>query len=323
MSSSKHYAFVGPDHIRARLAQGVLRWRIAAESDVRIAAQALAPGQDQFAATYAIACSGELWIASLRSEHFCCANGEPVIAAGEMGFVFLAGRWSVSDVNNRSTGYCPEPSCWPAVQHALQLAGIEHPGAFTDSFEFRRCPTCGNINLVKESCFVCACGADLPTAWNLGPSTAKSPETIYFSRIRKPYGCLSNFAPYPVTVGGQTWATTEHYYQSQKFTDPDLQELIRAQPTPHDAAMVGRSRASEMRSDWETVKLSVMERALVAKATQHPDVAAELLKSGDALLVEKSPRDSFWGSGPDDKGANQLGQLWMRIRERLRCGELA
>jgi ribA/ribD-fused uncharacterized protein len=97
---------------------------------------------------------------------------------------------------------------------------------------------------------------------------------------------------------------------------------VRSQPTPHDAAVFARARPSELRPDWDNQRLAVMEGVLVAKAQQHPAVVKALLQSGDALLVEKSPRDAFWGDGPDGNGANHLGKLWMRIREDLKTGRL-
>ena len=42
-----------------------------------------------------------------------------------------------------------------------------------------------------------------------------------------------------------------------------------------------------------------------------------LIKTGDRKLVEHSPRDSYWGDGPDGKGLNMLGKLLMRVREWL------
>ena len=36
------------------------------------------------------------------------------------------------------------------------------------------------------------------------------------------------------------------------------------------------------------------------------------------LIVEDSPKDSFWGWGPNRDGKNQLGKLWMKLREELK-----
>lgn len=112
-----------------------------------------------------------LWVADRHSEHVACAQGAPVHSAGEMTFALDRRRSSVEVVyvTNQSTGYCPEPESWPAVEAALDAAGIAHPGRFSAEMVFRRCPKCASTNIVKDECFACAvCGADLPREWNYG-----------------------------------------------------------------------------------------------------------------------------------------------------------
>ena len=41
----------------------------------------------------------------------------------------------------------------------------------------------------------------------------------------------------------------------------------------------------------------------------------KLLQTEDYLIVEDSPKDSFWGWGPNRDGENQLGKLWMKLRK--------
>jgi ribA/ribD-fused uncharacterized protein len=60
-----------------------------------------------------------------------------------------------------------------------------------------------------------------------------------------------------------------------------------------------------------------MEQAVTAKFEQNPALRALLLATGDAPLVEASPRDSYWGAGADGKGQNQLGQILQRVRATL------
>ena len=106
---------------------------------------------------------GVLRLASRRSEHVACASGAPVLAAGEIFFESA----HASEISNLSTGYCPEPACWRAVAAALDRADIPHSGRFTSAFEFRRCPACGERNVIKDAVFTCAvCDEDLPTEWN-------------------------------------------------------------------------------------------------------------------------------------------------------------
>jgi N-glycosidase YbiA len=143
-------------------------------------------------------------------------------------------------------------------------------------------------------------------------------QTINFYRVSDPYGFFSNFAPYPITIAGVTWPTSEHYFQAQKFDDPTIQARIRATPSPMAAATLGRDRSFSLRPDWEQVKDQVMYEALRAKFTQHPELRAQLLGTGDATLVEHTTNDAYWGDGGDGRGRNMLGTLLMRLRDELR-----
>jgi N-glycosidase YbiA len=142
---------------------------------------------------------------------------------------------------------------------------------------------------------------------------------IHFYNLREPYGEFSNFAPYPITLKGHTWPTSEHYFQAQKFAGTEHEAAIRIAKSPTIAARMGRSRKRPLRPDWESVKEDVMREALWARFTQHSDLAELLLGTGDAQIVEHTTNDSYWGDGGDGSGRNRLGALLMEIRERLRC----
>jgi len=60
-----------------------------------------------------------------------------------------------------------------------------------------------------------------------------------------------------------------------------------------------------------------MDEALFHKFTQHSDLLAELLGTGDAELIEDSDKDAFWGVGPDGRGRNELGKCLERLRATL------
>lgn len=92
-----------------------------------------------------------------------CADGEAVLAAGEIRFGRESGRWAVVEVSNQSTGYCPDINCWSAVADALDRTELARPDGFTHEVVFRRCPSCREVNIVREEDFVCVfCDADLP-----------------------------------------------------------------------------------------------------------------------------------------------------------------
>ncbi len=143
--------------------------------------------------------------------------------------------------------------------------------------------------------------------------------TIYFYIEREqPYGCFSNFSPHGFMLDDLYWATSEHYFQAQKFIGTPHLEKVRQMKTPKDAANLGRDRTLPLRADWNQVKDGVMHQAVLQKFRTHADIREILLSTGDDLLVENSPIDYYWGCGKDGTGKNQLGQTLMAVREILR-----
>jgi N-glycosidase YbiA len=155
---------------------------------------------------------------------------------------------------------------------------------------------------------------------------------LYFNRDRQLFRFLSHFWPAPIELDGEIWATVEHFYQAQKSFDPAYRDAIRHAKSPGTAkrlaAAPGASRRIARaswfrrygqlpRDDWDIVKLEVMRQGDWAKFTQHPDLAAQLLATGDATLIEDAPIDAFWGTGPDGNGLNRAGRVLMEVRERL------
>ena len=79
------------------------------------------------------------------------------------------------------------------------------------------------------------------------------------------------------------------------------------------------------RADWGEIKNKVMYDALMAKFTQHADLKEKLLETGEALIVEHTEEDSYWGDGGDGgdgtKGKNMLGQLLMQARLEINVAQ--
>lgn len=144
---------------------------------------------------------------------------------------------------------------------------------------------------------------------------------IHFYSTAGEYGCFSNFSRHPVFLGGKRWPTSEHYFQAQKFRGTEHEEAVRLCKKPSEAAGLGRSRKLPLRPDWESVKDQVMLEAVRAKFTQHEELKAILLGTGNALLVEHTANDSYWGDGGDGSGKNRLGQVLMQVRDELRAAE--
>ena len=142
--------------------------------------------------------------------------------------------------------------------------------------------------------------------------------TINFYIANGPYGVFSNFdTKHPFTIDGVLWPTSEHYFQAKKFEDTPYEEIIRTASSASVAAKLGRSRELPLRSDWEFVRNDVMWKALYEKFSQNMDAALILLGTGNAVLVEHTVNDSYWGDGGDGSGKNMLGIQLMELRGEL------
>jgi ribA/ribD-fused uncharacterized protein len=140
--------------------------------------------------------------------------------------------------------------------------------------------------------------------------------------------CLDNFSAFAVRWRDLLFPTAEHAYQASKFITNSgsfimraedteaIAEIIQAAPSAHEARQLGGSFAYStfVREDWcDAIKLTEMKGILRAKYEQHEYVRRVLARNRGKLLIENSPKDSFWGRGPDWRGLNNLGKLWSEI----------
>lgn len=146
---------------------------------------------------------------------------------------------------------------------------------------------------------------------------SESEKVIHFYLVGDPYGEFSNFSRHSIFLRGKRWPTTEHFFQTMKFEGTGHAEDIRTCGTPMMAANLGRSRKLPLRRDWESVKNQVMLEAVRTKFSQHAELKALLLSTGDVRLVEHTENDSYWGDFGDGSGKNRLGLILMQVREEL------
>lgn len=129
---------------------------------------------------------------------------------------------------------------------------------------------------------------------------------------------LSNFSAFTLQWGGEDFDTAEAAYHWEKFpTHPEIQKQIRDARSAHEAYQIAAKNKAHRRPDWDLVKVGIMKEILRAKVDQHEYVRRKLLETGDRILIEDSWRDDFWGWGPNRRGQNILGRLWMEIRTEL------
>jgi len=176
IDARRRYRYVGPEEIRVQIWLQGRGHPITSSTDLSGWLARQDGGERGKPFTFVIDESTTLRLAPRRSEHVVCAGGAPVQSAGEITFEPDGDGWRVSEISNQSTGYCPGPDSYAAVQAALDAAGIDHPGRFTVPIVFRRCESCGQLNIVKDDHYVCAmCDEPLPSLWNADASGEPAP----------------------------------------------------------------------------------------------------------------------------------------------------
>ncbi len=151
------------------------------------------------------------------------------------------------------------------------------------------------------------------------PLNAKFDNTspIHFYHSDQTWGEFSNFSQHAVYLHDKIWRTTEHFYQSQKFSDPVLQERVRSAATPMLAKQVAKQLETHIQPGWCNMKEEVMWKALDTKFTQHPELKTLLLSTKNRHIAEHTRNDSYWGDAGDGTGLNRLGMLLVKLRSQL------
>jgi ribA/ribD-fused uncharacterized protein len=118
------------------------------------------------------------------------------------------------------------------------------------------------------------------------------------------------------------WDSAEAAFQAMKYDGNNKRKIhkIFSKLTPSEAKQLGK--AIQLRSDWDSVKVSIMEEILKEKFSI-PDLKQLLISTNGKNLVEGNTwHDNFWGNCTCDKcknieGKNILGKLLKRIRKRV------
>lgn len=143
-----------------------------------------------------------------------------------------------------------------------------------------------------------------------------SKEPINF--IENRFHDLSPFSAHRIEVWGEVFPTFEHAYQAARIKPGPERDAIKNAPSPMDAWREGqkyKNREDLLVEDYN--KDAVAEELFRAKLAQHPDIAEILKESGNRELLKVYPADSYWGTGPDGRGENRMGKIWMKLRDEL------
>lgn len=155
--------------------------------------------------------------------------------------------------------------------------------------------------------------------WEIMSRNGKLPWNRIMDFHEEQYRFLSNFYEAKVEYGGFTYGSNEAAFQAQKcMTEEEKAQFMEYSP----GKSKGVGRRVQLRPDWEQVKVGVMEEIVRSKFTQHPELAAKLLATGDKVLVEGNHwGDTCWGVDTrTGQGENLLGKILMKVREELKQG---
>ncbi|MBL7142436.1 MAG: NADAR family protein [Candidatus Pacebacteria bacterium] len=149
---------------------------------------------------------------------------------------------------------------------------------------------------------------------NRDPQLETSGKIVGF--YEREFYCFSNFSSFAVRWNGRLWPTSEHAYQAAHFfkTAPDLVEKIYKAKSADEAKRIANANAHKDPINWVKKKVAIMEDILRHKLNQNPYVMHKLLQTGKRKIVEDSPKDYFWGWGKKRDGRNELGKIWMKLR---------
>lgn len=153
---------------------------------------------------------------------------------------------------------------------------------------------------------------------------------VLFWRTREIY---SNWHPARfVDEGGRAFENSEQFMMWGKATlmgDHLMAERMLAVSDPKALKAMGRQVKGYDDARWVAHRLAVVVQGCYLKFSQNPAMKAELLATGDRMLVEASPDDRIWGIGLEEsdprcldraqwQGLNLLGEALMVVRELLR-----
>ena len=135
---------------------------------------------------------------------------------------------------------------------------------------------------------------------------------------------FSNYSAHQIEFNGVVYPTVEHAYHSQRYSDAAIRDEIRSARSPYKAWQISQKYKAQQLPDFGERKAAVMEALCRAKLQQHEEIQRELLATNDIPIIKHwttgAPPDGFWDDGVDGTGNNEVGKIWMRLREELKSG---
>ncbi|MGM7644669.1 NADAR family protein [Nocardia sp. JW2] len=125
---------------------------------------------------------------------------------------------------------------------------------------------------------------------------------------------LRNEFPAPINYADQLYPTVVHAYWALSTREPNIAEQIRQAERPFDAKKVAGSGTRH--SGWSVRRAAVMAALLRAKFARYPELAEQLIATGDSPIYYQELDAPYWGTEGSD-GANWIGRLLELVRAEL------
>jgi len=131
---------------------------------------------------------------------------------------------------------------------------------------------------------------------------------------------LDNFSAFGLVMDNEYFQTSEHAFQYLKFADSnyEIAQKIKNSYSPNVARKIAHENKEYKAANWSNVKYKNMEKVLRLKVEQNSVVKKKLLATKDYVIAEYcTDEDTEWGLDNNNFGENNLGKIWMKIRDEL------
>ena len=136
---------------------------------------------------------------------------------------------------------------------------------------------------------------------------------------------LDNFSAFGLVMDNEYFQTSEHAFQYLKFADSnyEIAQKIKNSYSPNVARKIAHENKKYIAANWSNVKYNNMEKVLRLKVEQNSVVKKKLLATKDYIIAEYcTDEDVEWGLDNNNHGENNLGKIWMKIRDELKESNL-
>lgn len=189
---------------------------------------------------------------------------------------------------------------------------------------YRGCPV-NNNGLCDDPAWVCKY---IDMHRYQSPSAPAAPSFTFFWKDDEENGEFSNWYRRPFVIDDFEYQFVEQYMMAQKaklFHDSRRYTQILRSDDPYTCKKLGKQVTPFDPAVWDAVKYEIVKAGNRAKYEQNADLKNKLLKTGNSIMAEASPKDDIWGikldsaaaAAMDPKdwpGQNLLGKALMELR---------